>query len=856
MSRRRATVSSGIVLSLVVVGGLAWSLLGWQAKANSAPDTLLPAKPVFLYTFDGLESHPQAWQGTGAQKALIESGLAGTVKKLLDFAVLESGEPAAELAEKMVLQAFRRGASLAVGVETVQNLPAPQVTLLLHGCADFEQQLTKLLMAGPLQNLKPKTETIAGRKVIRLPIPETPGNEVGWWTDGGHLVIAFGGNAVQSALDVAQGKLPNLTSNTVVKGLRTAKDFEVASVSLIDLKSLLALVQNLQIPAIPDSGRGAVDVSEVLKSTGLDGLGMLQGRWGFRGEAIWAEAFLQAPQPRTGLLALLDQRAFGVADLPSLPKGCEHFSAFRFDVSKFNTTLTTLIDEGIAKFAPEGTPEVAQHLAMAKTMIGFDPVEDLLDHLGDTIVGFFDPSASALMPAAGLLVQVDDSAKLLATLSKLEALAMQFAGENAKFRTKELNGRSIHIVQFSGPGAFFSPSWTIDKGWLVIGSTPQTVEAHVKRVDGKLASWQAPPEIAAALKAFPQKFVSLSYSDPRPGIRSVMSYASTGISFAELAMVEWRKQREQAGQKVDDSVEFPITAEDVPVAEEVVSPLFPNLSVATVDADGVRWYSRDSLPGLPIPGGGGGGGVESVAVIGVLVALLLPAVQQAREAARRSQSKNNLKQIGLALHNYYDGRNSFPPGTHPNPKLKPEERLSWMISLLPYIEQVSIFDKIDFEKGWKDKANAASLQTAIPIFHNPSQSSVLPVDGYATTHYVGMAGIGKDAPTLPIADKRVGFFGYDRKTTFADVTDGTSNTVIVTDGTKEFGPWAQGGNATLRSLTAKPYINGPDGIGSPHVGGMNALLGDGSVRFISQEIDPTVMEGLITIHGGETLSDF
>lgn len=857
MSRRRATVSSSVVLSLVAIGGLAWSLFGWQQKANTSPDLLLPAKPVFLYTVDGLKDHQKAWEASASHKALVDSGLLKVVNKLIDFAVKESGEPAAELIQKGINRSFERGMSLAVSVESIAGVPAPQVTLLLHGSADIEAQATALLMEGPLKSLDLKQETIAGRKVTRVAIPDTPGYEVGWWNDGGHLVIVVGGNAVEAALNIAEGKLPNLSSNAAVKALRTSKDFEVASVSLIDLKALIGLVDKLDIPPIPGSGKDAgVRVADILKATGLDRLGTLQGRWGFRGEAIWSEATLQAPAPRVGLVSLLDQEPFTLADLPPVPKGCEHFGAFRFDVSKFNKTLIGLANQGIKAFAPEGTPTATEFIAQASNEIGFDPVEDLLEPLGDMIVVFVDPSASALMPAVGILVKVDDAEVLQTTLNHLEEKAGQLAGDaNVKFRTKELNGRDIHVAQFAGPIAMFSPSWVIDKGWLVIGTTPQTVEAHIKRIDGKLAKWQPPAELAAGLKEMPQKFASFSYSDPRPGIRSLLSYASTGISFAELGMVEWRKQREQSGKEIDESAEFPITAEDVPVAEEVVASMFPNLNVTTVDEEGIHWYSRSSAPGLPIPGSGGGG-VESVAVVAVLVALLLPAVQQAREAARRSQSKNNLKQLGLAMHNYHDTHTSFPAGTHPNAKLKVEERLSWLTDLLPYMDQAPLFNTINFEKAWNDKTNETGSKVTLQVLLNPSQPSPPVVNGFGVTNYVGMAGVGKDAPTLPITDNRVGVFGYDRVTRLRDIADGSSNTIMITDASKDFGPWSQGGKSNIRALTTKPYINGPDGIGSPHSGGLNVLLSDGAVRFVSQDIDPKVLEALVTIHGGETIGDF
>lgn len=855
MSGRRAAVSSGIVVGLVAVGAVTWSLFAWQNKAVTPTEQLLPANPVLMYQWDGFKPHDKAWQATGAHKALVDSGLLKVVNKLLDFVVDEVDEPAAELAHKFVTRTFEKGVSLAATVDTSGAVPAPQVTLILHGAADLGPQLSGLLLQGPLKSVEVKRETIAGRAISRVALPGTPDYEVAWWTDGGHFVIVGGFQAVDKALEVAQGKAPNLTTNTVYKNLRTSKEFEVASVGFIDLGALLALAKDIDIPPVPDSGKSSVKVAAVLKALGVDRLGKFQGRWGFRNQALWSESFLEAPAPRTGLLTMLDQKPLSLGDLPPLPKGCDQFSVMRVDFSKFAAMGLALANQGLKTFAPEGTPAASEYLNQAQQVIGFHPLDDLVNPLGDMVVGYMDPSASGLFPAGAVAINVDEADKLKATLTLLQDKLLQLAGENVKVRSKELNGRQIQIIQI-GAVAFLSPSWFIDNGWLVIGSAPQTVEAHIKRIDGKLPKWQAPQETVDRLKQLPEKFTAFSYSDPRGGIRSLLSLSSTGISIAEIGMVEWRKQREREGKKVDDSVEFPITAEDIPVSEEVTEPLFPNIAVGTVDDTGVKWQSSSSLPGIPLASGGGGGGVESVAVVGVLIALLLPAVQQAREAARRTQSKNNLKQIGLALHNYYATFNEFPTGTHPNDKLMPEERLSWLVDILPYLDQEAAHKATDFKKPWSDPGNKQALSGNMSVFMNPSQPVAGPVDGCGITHYVGIAGVGKDAPTLPITDNRVGVFGYNRVAKFKDITDGSSQTIMVTDASKDFGPWSRGGKSTIRAFTTKPYINGPDGLGSPHAGGMHVLFVDGSVRFVSQNVQPELLEGLATIHGGEPIGDF
>ena len=257
----------------------------------------------------------------------------------------------------------------------------------------------------------------------------------------------------------------------------------------------------------------------------------------------------------------------------------------------------------------------------------------------------------------------------------------------------------------------------------------------------------------------------------------------------------------------------------------------------------------------------GGRSIAPVVVVAVLIALLLPAVQQAREAARRTQSMNNLKQIGLALHNFHDTHRNFPQGTIPSQKLKPEERQSWLVPLLPSMDQGALYDqmKVDLRESaqWDSDDLEDSITVAIPIFQNPSNPIGFMHGEPATTDYVGWAGVGKDAPTEKCKDDKKGIFGFDRATRLQDVTDGTSNTVMVSDAAaKTRGPWAQGGKSTIRALTTKPYINGEDGIGSPHTGGLHVLLADGSVRFVSQNIDAKILEALATRAGGEVINDY
>lgn len=244
--------------------------------------------------------------------------------------------------------------------------------------------------------------------------------------------------------------------------------------------------------------------------------------------------------------------------------------------------------------------------------------------------------------------------------------------------------------------------------------------------------------------------------------------------------------------------------------------------------------------------------VKALTLLGIVVVLtcfILPDMYRARIVGNISRSNANLKQLGRAVKQYNAAFGQLPMGTVPNSQLKSDERLSWIVSLLPYLDQAPLYNQINQEKSWNAPLNAPYTSTSIPMLLNPGQTNVPRPDGFGVTHYIGVAGVGEDAATSPPYDK-LGAFGYDRKVRINDITDGLSNTIIIAEALPDFGPWAQGGTSTIRVLTAKPYLN------DPHNTRIQVLLGDGAVRGISQQIDPAVFEAHLTIHGNEIVGGF
>jgi prepilin-type processing-associated H-X9-DG protein len=221
------------------------------------------------------------------------------------------------------------------------------------------------------------------------------------------------------------------------------------------------------------------------------------------------------------------------------------------------------------------------------------------------------------------------------------------------------------------------------------------------------------------------------------------------------------------------------------------------------------------------------GGHTAISVAGVGTALLLPAVQAAREAARRMQCTNNMKQILLAIHNHHDVHNVLPPLYTVDANGKPLH--SWRVQLLPYLGYQVIYVAIRRDEPWDSEHNRQFHNMRIPAYTCPSN----PNQGCT---YVGIVGEGFKPGTR----------------TFAAITDGMSNTLAIIEVKEGFCWMDPTADITLDELVKG--INAGGRMGSFHPGGCNIGMFDGSVRFISDTIDKAVLRALGTIAGGESFN--
>jgi len=186
---------------------------------------------------------------------------------------------------------------------------------------------------------------------------------------------------------------------------------------------------------------------------------------------------------------------------------------------------------------------------------------------------------------------------------------------------------------------------------------------------------------------------------------------------------------------------------------------------------------------------------------------------------------------------------------------------SWMTELLPHLGHQSTYDKFDFSKSWLDDVNLQLSGELIPQFQNPNDQRArwkgYPFENMALTHFVGMAGVEDRrnvvAAKLPRSDPRAGIFGYDEVAKRNEIADGESNTIMLIGSGKLASPWVAGGGATVRGAR-EPYFDELTGFGSQGSSrtGAISVMADGSVRFISSDIDSAAFRAMSTIHGGES----
>jgi type II secretory pathway pseudopilin PulG len=367
--------------------------------------------------------------------------------------------------------------------------------------------------------------------------------------------------------------------------------------------------------------------------------------------------------------------------------------------------------------------------------------------------------------------------------------------------TKTVRGIEVHHVQPRGPVSW-DPAWAVVDGRLVVAATFLGLKFQISR--GGKKSLAELPAVAARLKAGP---MTLTYQDTRAAIRQMYTAIQT---FGPVLVGQL------SAQGID--VELPT----LPDLETIEPHILPRIDTTRRTSTGLESESHSTVPLASVS-------VGSPAAAGVLVALLLPAVQQAREAARRNQAMNQLKQIALAMQNYHDVSRKFPPAATCDADGKP--LLSWRVKILPYLDEAALYNEFHLDEPWDSEHNKPLIALMPSIFESPNGKPL----AKGETRYV--VPVGKDT-----------VFDGDKGITLGKITDGLSNTILILEvGEDKAVTWTKPDDMDFDPQ--KPLA----GLGTIVDGGILAAFADGHVQSIRKSVDTDTLRRLILRNDGEAV---
>ena len=471
------------------------------------------------------------------------------------------------------------------------------------------------------------------------------------------------------------------------------------------------------------------------------------------------------------------------------------------------------IREAAEKLDSGKKAEFENGLARMEQQLGINLQKDILETLGDTWCVYNSPSEGGLViTGATAVIQVKDHDRFAAAHAKLLAVARVALGQGQPERNGRRPQPTIEQFRFADRDVYFvnarqagfplAPSWCLDQDQLIVGTFPQNIKAYLSR-RSDVASLAENPDVLAALGSDGDVF-KLVYHDTA----KIFDVTYPMVPFFVQAATS---QLQRQGIDVNISL--------LPSASAIRRHLRPGLTVVRRHRLGIEMVNRQTLPG-------GNFGVAAP----VLISVMLPAVSSARQAARRAQSTNNLKQIALAMHNYHSAHQAFPPAYLADKEGKP--LLSWRVAILPYIGDPGLYEQFRLDQPWDSDHNKKLLAKMPQVFLSPGSRHA---QAQGKTSYM----TGRGETTV---------FTGAKGTKLAEIVDGTSKTIMAVEANDQAAvPWTKPDDFALDPR------NPTSGLVGLRNGGFIAAFCDGSVRFISKSVAPATLRATFTRNGHEVV---
>jgi hypothetical protein len=653
---------------------------------------------------------------------------------------------------------------------------------------------------------------------LKIPLPpQAPPVELRWHKN--YLIVGVGEGMTDEIRKRFGGATPEWLAN-----LRRELPVERPAVThYLNVRTALTM-------AIPFAG---VEGFKIVNTLGLDRLKHFASVSGLEGEGAVTRSQLAIDGPARGLLAFLDNAALKQADLALIPKDATFAVAAKLNAAAAMQRLINLIGQ----FDAGSQQAFNQELAALEQQLGFKLSDDVLQSLGDTWCVYNSPGEGGLL-FTGLtaVVTVKDRqrilkahdqllAKVRAANEELERLQDEDNPRGRRLRTVEVadfkfREHTVYFLSFIGDDVAVAPAWCITDKELIVSLFPQMIKARLARGTsaGTLADL---PEVVQCFQKDRQP-AFISYQDTKSVLR--LAYPILHF-FAAMICNEIQAERVHLDMSL------------LPSMAAIEPHLQPGVSALYVGSQGYTWQSRQTLPGagsapaLLLPAVFGFASFRSVRTFNAAESgpTVLDLQALSPEGAQRTVSINNLKQIGLAMHNYLAVHNHFPVSDGAGEDGKP--KLSWRVHILPFLEQQTLYEQFKLDEPWDSEHNKKLIEKMPKVYAAPGSK----VAGEHKTNYLVVE--GKDALLPP---------GKEIKP--ADITDGFSNTAMVLEVDDKLAVvWTNPDDF-------EPKKDNPlDGVVGLRNGKFLLLLADGSVRTPPASIDKETVRALFTRAGGETV---
>ncbi len=808
-------VSVATVLATVFLGG---GLLGLPLSipplppdpviARAAPDECLAHVALA-----GIAT-PDARSGNLTERMLADEEMRGFLKSLARQLVAAAQEAALlpPAADKAIVELIAAGLSrpLAVSLERFappENGRPPEVRaslILRTGGGDGERRITAaigtLLAVATAEAGVPEPEdrTVGKATVRQLPTPLGP---LSWGVHDGSFLLTIGAGTLEALLErIGDDSRPKPAWMTDAE--RRLPLDRPATLTYINAREVVRLVT---AGMAADRDR----VAAFLAASGIAGVDRLVAVSGLDGEGMVTDVGLGFEGQPSGLFAA-PASGIGPKQLARIPADAVMAQAMSLDPSR---TLATLLDV-IAATDADSAAEIRRGLEQFRAVAGLDLDRHLLKTLGPDWTFVALPSAGGLLPNVAAIAGVRDQPTFAKThKALLGVLRNRTANGDTRTTITEIpyRGQTLFCLAIEGPDMAIpvTPTWCLTADRLLITLSPQLMKTLLARTDAD-AGLETVAEVKEAVAGGDADFVGLF--DPQLMVGAL-------CSAYEMATPLIRQAAARAGQRLD--------LPTLPRATALTPFVKPSVTVLRHEADGIRLRSTTTLPLGPLAGGGGLLGA-SPASASVLVGLLLPAVQSAREAGRRNAMQNNMQQVLLAVHKYAAGhRDRFPSQAICDREGQP--LLSWRVTILPYLGEEALFKEFHLDEPWDSERNRTLVARMPAVFANPSAEAV--ADGLTTVQMLTGANTLGTAPNqgvlLTLRNSR--------------------NLFVVETRPDQAVPWTK--PADVAFDPERPLA----GVGNPHRSGGVFLGGfcDGSVQTFSPDVDPDVFRALVTPAGGE-----